>query len=245
MAYEQERIKPYNQQEKKESQVEAMFNHIAPAYDFFNNLSSFGFDRRWRRKGIDALKTYAPQVMLDVATGTGDLAILAAKRLKPSQVIGVDISDGMMEVGRQKVMRADLQQVISFQHEDCTHLSFENEQFDAVMASFGIRNFQQLDTALAEMLRVLRPGGHLMVLELSQPQHPPMKQLFWLYSHLAMPLMGAVISGDRKAYSYLTASIEAFPQGEVMEQTLKRIGFSEVKWERLTFGVCTLYIATK
>ena len=150
-----------------------------------------------------------------------------------------------MEVGRQKVIRADLQQTISFQHEDCTRLSFEGECFDAVTASFGIRNFQQLDTALAEMLRVLRPGGHLMLLELSQPQSAPMKQLFWLYSHLVMPLMGALISGDRKAYSYLTASIEAFPQGEVMEQTLKRIGFGQVCWKRLTFGVCTLYIATK
>lgn len=222
-----------------------MFNHIAPAYDFFNSLSSFGLDRYWRRKGIDALKSFAPQDILDVATGTGDLALLAAKRLKPRRVIGVDISDGMMEVGRQKVMRADLQQTISFQHEDCTRLSFEGECFDAVTASFGIRNFQQLDTALAEMLRVLRPGGHLMLLELSQPQSAPMKQLFWLYSHLVMPLMGALISGDRKAYSYLTASIEAFPQGEVMEQTLKRIGFGQVCWKRLTFGVCTLYIATK
>lgn len=222
-----------------------MFNHIAPAYDFFNSLSSFGLDRYWRRKGIDALKSFAPQDILDVATGTGDLALLAAKRLKPRRVIGVDISDGMMEVGRQKVMRADLQQTISFQHEDCTRLSFEGECFDAVTASFGIRNFQQLDTALAEMLRVLRPGGHLMLLELSQPQSAPMKQLFWLYSHLVMPLMGALISGDRKAYSYLTASIEAFPQGEVMEQTLKRIGFVQVCWKRLTFGVCTLYIATK
>lgn len=222
-----------------------MFNHIAPAYDFFNSLSSFGLDRYWRRKGINALKSFAPQDILDVATGTGDLALLAAKRLKPRRVIGVDISDGMMEVGRQKVMRADLQQTISFQHEDCTRLSFEGECFDAVTASFGIRNFQQLDTALAEMLRVLRPGGHLMLLELSRPQSAPMKQLFWLYSHLVMPLMGALISGDRKAYSYLTASIEAFPQGEVMEQTLKRIGFGQVCWKRLTFGVCTLYIATK
>lgn len=222
-----------------------MFNHIAPAYDFFNSLSSFGLDRYWRRKGIDALKSFAPQDILDVATGTGDLALLAVKRLKPRRVIGVDISDGMMEVGRQKVMRADLQQTISFQHEDCTRLSFEGECFDAVTASFGIRNFQQLDTALAEMLRVLRPGGHLMLLELSQPQSAPMKQLFWLYSHLVMPLMGALISGDRKAYSYLTASIEAFPQGEVMEQTLKRIGFVQVCWKRLSFGVCTLYIATK
>lgn len=222
-----------------------MFNHIAPAYDFFNSLSSFGLDRYWRRKGIDALKSFVPQDILDVATGTGDLALLAAKRLKPRRVIGVDISDGMMEVGRQKVIRADLQQTISFQHEDCTRLSFEGECFDAVTASFGIRNFQQLDTALAEMLRVLRPGGHLMLLELSQPQSAPMKQLFWLYSHLVMPLMGALISGDRKAYSYLTASIEAFPQGEVMEQTLKRIGFGQVCWKRLTFGVCTLYIATK
>ncbi len=245
MAYEQESIKPYNQQESKGSQVATMFNHIAPAYDFFNSLSSFGLDRYWRRKGIDALKSFAPQDILDVATGTGDLALLAAKRLKPRRVIGVDISDGMMEVGRQKVMRADLQQTISFQHEDCTCLSFEGECFDAVTASFGIRNFQQLDTALAEMLRVLRPGGHLMLLELSQPQSAPMKQLFWLYSHLVMPLMGALISGDRKAYSYLTASIEAFPQGEVMEQTLKRIGFGQVCWKRLTFGVCTLYIATK
>ncbi len=245
MAYEQELVKPYNQSEAKEAQVEAMFNNIAPIYDSFNYLTSLGIDRRWRRLGVDCLKPYAPQYILDIATGTGDLAILMAQRLKPKKVIGADISDKMMEVGRQKVMRHELQEIISFHHEDCTHLSFSDASFDAVTASFGIRNFQQLDVALNEMQRVLRPGGHLMLLELSQPLKAPMKQLFWLYSHIIMPLAGALMSSDRKAYTYLTRSIEAFPQGEVMEQTLQRVGFKNISWKRLTFGICTMYVAEK
>ncbi len=245
MAYEQELVKPYNQSEAKEAQMEAMFNNIAPIYDSFNYLTSLGIDRRWRRLGVDSLKPYAPQHILDIATGTGDLAILMAQRLKPKKVIGADISDKMMEVGRQKVMRRNLQEVISFHHEDCTRLTFPDASFDAVTASFGIRNFQQLDVALREMQRVLRPGGHLMLLELSQPQKAPMKQLFGFYSHVIMPLAGALMSSDRKAYTYLTRSIEAFPQGEVMEQTLQRAGFKNISWKRLTFGICTMYVAEK
>ncbi len=245
MAYKQEQVKPYNDTDPKEKQVEGMFNRIAPAYDSYNYLTSFGIDHLWRRRGIRALKPFAPQRILDVATGTGDLAILAAKKLHPQEVLGVDISDQMMEVGRKKVEKRNLSQTIHFQREDCTQLTLCDNQFDAVMASFGIRNFQNLDQALKEMLRVLRPGGHLMLLELSQPQHFPMRQLFAFYSHSVMPFLGAIISKDRKAYSYLTQSIEAFPQGEEMQKILTQAGFRDVKWERLTMGICTFYIATK
>lgn len=245
MAYEKKEVKPYNQSEDKQTQVEAMFNHIAPAYDFYNCITSFGIDQRWRRQGVKALQHYSPQYILDVATGTGDLSILAAKYLKPKQIIGIDIADKMMELGRQKVLRQELQEIIRFQHEDCTHLSFPKEQFDAVIASFGIRNFSHLEQALTEMLRVLRSGGHLMLLELSQPQKTPMKQLFWLYSHIIMPILGSLISSDRKAYSYLTKSIEAFPQGEVMERILHNVGFQDIYWKRLSCGICTMYVAKK
>lgn len=245
MAYKQEQVKPYNEAEPKKQQVEAMFDNIAPTYDANNRIMSLGIDRRWRNKGIDLLAQHHPQSLLDVATGTGDFAILAARRTGAKQIIGADISEGMMQVGRKKVERLGLQQVISFQKEDCTQLSFADESFDAVTATFGIRNFQDLDRGLREMCRVLKPGGHLLILELSQPVHFPMKQLFYIYSHVMMPAAGCLIARDTKAYTYLSKSIEAFPQGEQMQRILQKAGFSQVHWERLTLGVCTLYLATK
>ena len=242
--YQQEQINPYHEGEKA-AQVEQMFDNIAPTYDTLNHRLSWDIDKGWRRKAISQLEPFAPQTMLDVATGTGDFAILAAKMLKPRQLIGADISEGMMQIGRQKVEREGLQSVISFQKEDCLNLSFPADTFDAVTAAFGIRNFADLDKGLCEMCRVLRQGGHLSIVELTTPPRFPMKQLFHVYAHTVLPVYGRLISKDTSAYSYLTKTIEAFPQGEQMVGILKKAGFREASFRRLTFGICTLYTATK
>ena len=186
-----------------------------------------------------------PALVLDVATGTGDFAIQACRMLPSASLTGVDLSEGMMQVGRRKVEQAGLAARIDFQREDCEALTFADASFDAVTVAFGIRNFEHLDRGLREMCRVLRPGGHLVILELSTPTRFPMKQLFALYSKAAMPLMGRTISHDDSAYTYLPESIRAFPQGEVMQESIRRAGFSQVSFRRLTFGLCTLYMATK
>ena len=244
MAYQQEQINPYTCGDKAR-QVEAMFDNIAPTYDTLNHRLSWNIDRGWRRKAIQALAPHKPQTMLDIATGTGDFAIMAAQMLKPQRLVGADISEGMMEIGRQKVMAQGLDAVIAFEREDCTALSYPDGTFDAVTAAFGIRNFADLDKGLAEMCRVLKPGGHLSVVELTTPVTFPMKQLFAIYSHTILPVYGRLISKDTHAYSYLTKTIEAFPQGEKMTSILKKAGFSQASFKRLTFGICTMYFATK
>ncbi len=243
--YEQEKITPYGEDSEKAAQVEQMFDDIAPTYDKLNHRLSWNIDKGWRRKAIKELAALKPQTMLDIATGTGDFAMLAAQMLKPRKLIGADISDGMMEIGRAKVKEAHLDDIITFEKQDCLDLTYPNESFDAVTAAFGIRNFQDLDKGLKEMCRVLKKGGMLSIVELTTPVSFPMKQLFWIYSHTFLPVYGKLISKDNSAYSYLTKTIEAFPQGEQMMQILKKAGFAETRFERLTFGICTLYIATK
>ncbi len=243
--YEQERIKPYHEDGDKRAQVEEMFDNIAPTYDKLNHRLSWNIDKRWRRRAVAALSDYAPETILDVATGTGDFAIQLATTLHPKEVVGADISEGMMEVGRNKVHSAGLDDIIRFAKEDCFKMTFPDSRFDAVTAAFGIRNFSDLDGGLREMCRVLKPGGHLSVIELTTPRHFPMRQLFWLYSHTILPIYGKLVSKDSSAYRYLTATIEAFPQGEEMVNILKRAGFSEARFHRMTFGICTLYFATK
>ena len=243
--YRQEKINPYNNSESKGEQVERMFDHIAHSYDKLNHRMSWNIDKLWRRKAIRQLAPFAPQTVLDVATGTGDLAILAAQTLKPKSVVGADISEEMMAVGRIKAKKKGLDGVISFRKEDCMALSFSDNSFDAVTAAFGIRNFPDLDKGLKEMCRVLKPGGHLCIIELTTPVRFPFKQGFKVYSHTVLPFYGRLISKDTSAYSYLTATIEAFPQGERMMTILQNAGFRDAKFKRLTFGVCTMYFATK
>lgn len=243
--YRQETIKPYSSEGGKTEQVEQMFNQIAPTYDTLNHRLSWNIDRSWRRKALRQLQPYSPKRMLDVATGTGDFAMMAAQMLQPKSVVGIDISDGMMAVGQQKVKDAALDAIVSFAHEDCMHLSFSDGEFDAVTAAFGIRNFSDLDGGLREMCRVLRKGGCLSIVELTTPVRFPMKQLFAIYSHTVLPVYGRLVSGDNKAYAYLTKTIEAFPQGEKMVGILLRAGFSEASFRRLTFGICTMYFARK
>ena len=215
------------QQEVNKQGVRQMFDRIAPTYDKLNHLMSLGIDRRWRRKAVDALGKFNPQQILDIATGTGDFALLMARRIQPRHITGADISEGMMSVGREKVKQEGLQDMISFEHEDCLNLSFPDGSFDAVTSAYGVRNFENLDAGLREMLRVLRPGGHLLIVELTPPPSFPM-----------------IISHDNSAYTYLPASMEAFPQPEQMEGILKRAGFSDVQWKRFTFGISTMYLAT-
>lgn len=243
--YQQEQIKPYRETGDKGKQVEEMFNNIASTYDSLNHRLSWNIDKGWRKTAISQLLPYKPETILDIATGTGDFALLAAKMLHPRHLIGVDISEGMMQIARKKAEQTPENDILSFQKEDCMQLSFNDETFDAVTAAFGIRNFQDLKKGLSEMHRVLKDGGHLSIIELTTPVSFPMKQLFKLYSHTVLPIYGKMISKDTSAYSYLTATIEAFPQGEHMVEILKQTGFTSASFKRLTCGICTMYIATK
>lgn len=243
--YNQEKIKPYGEQSEKRKQVEEMFDHIAPTYDTLNHRLSWNIDKGWRKKAIRQLAPFHPQKILDIATGTGDFAILATSMLKPRQLLGVDISEGMMAIGKEKVKQKQLEDIVSFQKEDCLHMSFEDNTFDAIIAAFGIRNFQNLDQGLKEMCRVLKKGGHLSIVELTEPVSFPMHQLFRIYSNTFLPAYGRLLSKDRSAYKYLTATIEAFPEGEEMMEIFKKAGFNKVSFKRLTFGICTMYFATK
>lgn len=243
--YKQEKINPYGKQGAKEKLVEEMFDNIAPTYDTLNHRLSWNIDKGWRRKAIIQLKPSQPKTILDIATGTGDFAILAAQMLQPDKIVGIDISEGMMNVAREKVKRTGLHQVIDMKKEDCLAMSFPDNTFDAATSAFGIRNFQNLDKGLSEICRVIKPGGHLSLVELTTPVSFPMKQLFKIYSHTILPAYGRLISKDNGAYQYLTASIEAFPQGEQMVGILKKAGFSQASFQRLTFGICTMYFAQK
>lgn len=245
MTYKQENITPYGNGQEKRRQVERMFDNIAHSYDILNRRLSFGIDTYWRKEAIKQLKPFAPKRILDIATGTGDLAILSAKTLHPQAVVGIDISEGMMDIGKKKVKNECLDNIINFEKEDCESLSYQDGSFDAIISAFGIRNFQHLDKGLAEMHRVLKDGGHACIIELSHPVTFPMKQLFRLYSHTILPLYGKIVSKDKNAYQYLTSTIEAFPQGEVMTEIFKKAGFTQTRFKRLTFGICTCYIATK
>lgn len=206
---------------------------------------TFGIDRIWRRKAIESLLPYRPQKLLDVATGTGDLAILAAKILKPQQVVGIDLSEGMLAIGRQKIEAKQLDHQIVMTCQDCLNLQFPDQSFDAITVAFGVRNFENLEKGFAEMYRVLKPGGVLMVLELSTPQQFPIKQLYNLYSERVIPAIGQIISKDRSAYDYLNKSVKAVPQGNEMASIFSKVGFKQVSFKTYTFGACSNYIGVK
>lgn len=245
MAYGAEEIRPYGDGEQKTAQVRRMFDKIAFAYDKLNRLMSLGFDKGWRRKGIAYLRPFAPRLILDVATGTGDLAIAMRRSLNAGRVIGADISEGMMEIGRGKAREAGYADSVLFEQQDCLSLSYPENTFDAVTAAFGVRNFEDIQQGISEMYRVLKPGGHIMILELSSPEQFPMKQLFSLYSKLVIPNMGKLISKEKAAYNYLPSSIRVVPQGNIMTGILDHAGFKETCYRTLTLGVCTMYTGTK
>ncbi|MDR1500612.1 MAG: bifunctional demethylmenaquinone methyltransferase/2-methoxy-6-polyprenyl-1,4-benzoquinol methylase UbiE [Tannerellaceae bacterium] len=240
-----EKILPYNEAGHKGAQVRRMFDGIAGTYDTLNHKLSLGIDRRWRAKAIDCLLPYAPRNVLDVATGTGDLAIAMCEALRPVQITAVDISEGMMAVGRIKASNAGCSDTISFEYGDCLSLPYADGSFDAVTSAFGVRNFENIEDGMAEMYRVMKPGGHLVVLELSHPRQFPVRQLYGIYSKAIIPRVGRLLSKDAAAYNYLPASVKAVPQGEVMAGMLGRQGFINVEVQTFTLGICSLYRGEK
>lgn len=219
-----------------------MFDAIARRYDLLNRVLSAGIDQRWRRRAVSLLEAEHPERILDIATGTADLAIQAMS-LKPQRVVGVDISEEMLAVGREKIARLGLSDVIELHAGDAENLQFEPDSFDAILVAFGVRNFGDLGKGLAEMKRVLRPGGVAVVLEFSQPTAFPVKQVYGWYSKHILPRIGGAISGDAGAYRYLPDSVAAFPDGDRFLAKMRDAGFSEERAERLTFGIASLYVA--
>ena len=237
-------IKPEQKSaESKKLQVANMFNKIAKSYDFLNHTLSFGMDFYWRKKAVSKL-TNNPKRILDVATGTADFAI-AATKLKKVDVIGVDISEKMLEIGKKKVKSKGLENNIKLQLADSENLPFENNCFDAITAGFGVRNFENLEKGLSQMWRVLNKNGIAVILEPSKPKLFPIKQIYGIYFHQILPFFGKLVSKDKNAYKYLPASVDAFPENEQFVAILKNVGFSKVKFLPLTFGIVSLYIAIK
>lgn len=228
----------------KKDQVARMFDNISGNYDFLNHFLSLGIDIAWRKKAIKQLKSISPRQILDVATGTGDFAIEALK-LNPDKVTGVDISEGMLEVGRAKMKDRKLDEKIKLLYGDSENLPFEENKFDAVIVAFGVRNFENLENGLAEMLRVVRPGGKVIVLEFSKPRRFPFKQLYNFYFKYVLPKIGRWVSKDSSAYTYLPESVQAFPDGEGFVRILNHLGYKNTSCKALTFGISSLYIGTK
>ncbi|MDR0927664.1 MAG: bifunctional demethylmenaquinone methyltransferase/2-methoxy-6-polyprenyl-1,4-benzoquinol methylase UbiE [Ignavibacteria bacterium] len=245
MKNEVEAILPFAESDTpKSKQIEIMFDKIAVHYDLLNRLMSFGLDKYWRKNSILSLADIAPKQILDIATGTGDLAIEAYKLLHPDMILGVDISANMLEIGRQKVFDAGLSDNIKFDIQNCANLQIPDNSFDAAIVAFGVRNFESLDTCLREILRVLRPSGRLMILELSSPTAFPFKQGYALYTKL-IPLLGKLISRNQPAYKYLPESIKHFPEPDAMKELMTQSGFVNVLHKAYTFGVCTMFTGDK
>ncbi len=231
---------PIGEVEGKKEQVEAMFDAIAPRYDLLNRVLSLGIDQRWRRKAVAMLGAEQPERILDVATGTADLA-LEAMRLDPKKVVGVDISEEMLRRGREKIERLGLSDRIVLQRGDAEKLPFSDNQFHAALVAFGVRNFQDLDKGLAEIRRVLRPGGALVVLEFSKPRAFPIKQAYAFYSRYILPWVGRAVSKNDGAYRYLPDSVAAFPDGEAFLDRMRQAGYHDLTCQPLTFGIASLY----
>jgi demethylmenaquinone methyltransferase/2-methoxy-6-polyprenyl-1,4-benzoquinol methylase len=236
-------VTPYSPEGSKREQVEQMFDNISPMYDLLNRLFSLGIDQGWRRKVVRLLGQEPVERLLDVATGTADLAILGST--KAQQVTGVDISEGMLQHGRVKVARKGLQERVVLQQADSEALPFTDASFDAVTVAFGVRNFEHLALGVREMVRVLRPNGRLFVLEFSKPEGTPMRQLFRFYFHRVMPLIGRTVSRDSAAYTYLPKSVDAFPEGPEFIRVLENAGLRECQARPLTGGIATLYTGRK
>jgi len=239
-------VVPYKEDDAaKKAQVARMFDSISWRYDFLNHFLSVGVDIYWRRRAMRELKALKPKLVLDVATGTGDFAIQAIKSLNPEKVIGVDISTGMMDLGRQKIEAKGLDKRIELRRGDSENLPFEENKFDAVIVAFGVRNFENLEKGLAEMLRVLKPGGKMVVLEFSKPDKFPFREFYGLYFRFVVPVVGRLVSRDRAAYDYLPASVHAFPRGKTFVDILNRLGFKNTSCKPLTFGISSIYTGTK
>jgi demethylmenaquinone methyltransferase/2-methoxy-6-polyprenyl-1,4-benzoquinol methylase len=238
-------VVPYKAENSgKKEQMAKMFNNISHRYDFLNHLLSLGIDKLWRKTAIDLLRPLKPTQILDVATGTGDFAIQAVV-LDPQKITGIDISDGMLAMGRKKVEKLKLSHKIELLKGDSENLQFADNNFDAVTVGFGVRNFENLEKGLSEIRRVLRPGALLVVLEFSRPRGFPMRQIYNFYFKNILPGLGRLISNDKSAYTYLPESVEVFPDGMDFENILKKVGFKETACKVLTFGISSIYTARK
>ncbi len=239
-------VKPYKtSQLTKKKQVEEMFDNISSNYDFLNHFLSFGIDNIWRNKTIKIVSQNQPKLILDVATGTGDLAFAAQKKINPNKIIGLDISNGMLEVGRSKISKRNLKDKLEFIKGDSENLPFENDYFDSVMVSFGVRNFENLNKGLSEIFRVLKKGGQIVVLEFSKPKKFPIKQTYNIYSRYILPVFGSLISKDKSAYHYLPESVAAFPEGNDFLDVLGNVGFTYSRLKKLSGGIASIYSAKK
>ncbi len=244
--YQHDTIVPYKESAgSKKKQVEEMFDKIAFRYDFLNHLLSAGIDVSWRRKAIKQLKELNPKVVLDVATGTGDVAILTYKMLKTEKIIGIDISDGMLEIGQKKIMKLRLQNHIELLKGDSETISFEDNTFDAVTVAFGVRNFENLEKGLQEILRVLRPGGKLVILEFSRPALPIIKNFYNFYLNVIAPKIGTIISKNKNAYQYLNDSVQKFPERKIFINILNQLGYRDTFYKTLSLGICSIYCGKK
>ncbi len=228
----------------KKKQVALMFDNISPRYDLLNHMLSFGIDRVWRRKAINLLKSHYPKQILDIATGTGDFAIQALK-LNPDSIKGIDISEGMIKQGQQKIIKRNLNNKIELMLGDSENLAFEDNKFSAVIVAFGVRNFENLNKGLSEMYRVLNKNGKVVILEFSKPSKFPFKQVYNLYFKYILPIIGKMVSRDHSAYTYLPESVQVFPEGDDFLTILSNVGFKEVRCIPLTFGISSIYTGTK
>ncbi len=237
-------VKPYNSTQSKKEEVAQMFDNISSNYDFLNHFLSLGIDKLWRKKAVKQLRNSNSEIILDLATGTGDFAI-ASLALKPKKIIGMDISAGMLEVGKKKMKKRAFDHIIEMQLGDSENMPFEDASFDAITVGFGVRNYENLEKGLAEMLRVLKPGGKAVILEFSKPKTFPIKQLFGFYSKTLIPFFGKYISKDKRAYNYLPESVAVFPEGDAFCAVLQKVGYHIDKPIRLSGGIASIYIGTK
>jgi demethylmenaquinone methyltransferase/2-methoxy-6-polyprenyl-1,4-benzoquinol methylase len=240
-----EQVKPYGDSSKsKKEEVAEMFNNISAKYDFLNHFLSLGIDKLWRKKAVKMLRSINPKRILDIATGTGDFA-LESLSLKPTQIVGLDISSGMLDHGRVKMKKKGVDHIITMQQGDSEDIPYEDNYFDGLTVGFGVRNFENLEKGLGEMLRVVRPGGKLIILEFSKPKKFPIKQLFAFYSKNIIPILGKSISKDSNAYTYLPESVAAFPEGKDFENILAKVGYKEINSTLVSGGIATIYAGTK
>ncbi len=244
--YQHDVVVPFkDSKESKKKQVEKMFDNIAFRYDFLNRLLSAGIDVGWRKNAIRQLKKINPKSILDVATGTGDMAILSCKLLNAEKIIGIDISDGMLEVGKKKIEKLGLQNRIELLNGDSETITFSNNSFDAVTVAFGVRNFQNLELGLNEIKRVLHPGGKLIVLEFTKPKIPVIKQFYNFYLKVLTPWIGTMISKNKNAYKYLNDSVQKFPEGDDFVTILNKLGYKNASCKTLSLGICSIYCGEK